>query len=145
MRKASAKVEQCQRVINELKGGSIPPAHMDGGHGAGSHSDPTAAAFFRSVLLMDQSIRQRDVCTVILGEALQLIDALRSVFGRKADVLEWYYIDLRTWRDIANELGIAESTARMWRDDLFLHIDTHPAAYIMAAKYEDIPLDVIRG
>lgn len=143
VRKASAKVEQCQRIINELKGGSIPPALMDGGHGSGDHSDPTAAAFFRSVYLMDQSTRQRDVCTVIIGEALQLIAALRTTFGDKADVLELYYIDLCTWRDIAERFGIAESTARMWRDDLFLHIDTHPNAYIMAATYEDIPLDVI--
>ena len=143
VRRASSMVEQCQRIINELKHGAIPaPAHSNSPHGMGDHSDPTATAFFRSVYMMDSAIKQRDVCTVLLGEALQIIDALHSVAGDKADVLELYYIDLMLWSEVAQHYGVSPSTVRMWRDELFGIIDSNPTSYLMAAKYEECLVDI---
>lgn len=145
VRRASIRVEDCQRIISALKGGPISVASSDGPRGKGEHSDPTAAAFLRTVETMAAAIRQRDICTEVIGEALQIIEALRHVpsVAGKANVLELYYIDCQTWSDIGAHFGIAESTARMWRDDLFAFIDAQPHAYIMGARYAELPMDCV--
>lgn len=145
VRRASMKVEDCQRIISALKGGPIATSSSDGPHGKGDHSDPTATAFLRTVETMAAAIRQRDICTEIIGEALQIIDSLRHVpsVADKADVLELYYVDCQTWDEVGEHYGIAESTARMWRDDLLAFIDAHPLAYIMSVRYAELPIDSV--
>ena len=51
-----------------------------------------------------------------IGEALARIDGLRTLFGRKADVLEMRYIDLAAWDEIAAELGVDKRKAHRWHD-----------------------------
>lgn len=138
VRRASIEVEQCQRIINLLKSGELPPrATVDGAHGKGNHSDPTAASFVAMVEEMDKAVKRRDMCTELIGEALVIIESLRKIYSAKADVLELYYIDCLSWRDVASRMHIADSTARFWANQLFDWLDSCPTAYIMACRYID--------
>ena len=137
VRRASIEVERCQRLIDELKDGDIPTSQSVGPHGKGDHSDPTASAFAAMVSMMDGAVKRRDACLELLGESLAVIDSLRRVFCRKADVLEAHYINLRTWSDIALEFHVSERTVRNWRDSLFEWMDQYPRSYILACRYID--------
>ena len=138
VRRAAVEVERCQRLINELRDGDIPRHSSDGPHGKGAYSDPTADTYAAMVSMMDGAIRRRDACQELIGEALVIIDGLRRVYDRMAEVMELYYIDLKTWREIAEDLHVAESTARHWRDQMVAWLDDHPRAYVMACRFIDV-------
>ena len=101
VRRCSAKIEDCQRVISEIEYDIAMPSSPDGRHSTGVATDPVFSA-------------------------LVLIGDLRRIFCRKADVLEIYYVDRKTWAEVAESMGIAERTARTWRDELVAFIDSVP-------------------
>lgn len=52
-------------------------------------------------------------CEDEVGEALRRIEGIRRALGgRYGDAIEARYVDLMAWRDVADELGVGESTAR---------------------------------
>lgn len=139
VRRAAMDVEKCSRMISELDGGYIPSmSRQDQISGRGGKSDPTADAFDERSAAMRYAVKRRDVCEELIGDALAVIDSLRRIFCSKADVLEMHYIDLKPWREVASTIGISESTARYWRDQLFEWLDACPRAYVMASRYADI-------
>ena len=135
VRRAAVEVERCQRLINELRDGDIPRHSSDGPHGKGAYSDPTADTYAAMVSMMDGAIRRRDACQELIGEALVIIDGLRRVYDRMAEVMELYYVDLKTWDEIADELHVSNRTVRRWRDVQLSWLDDHPRSYVMACRF----------
>ena len=135
VRRAAIEVERCHRLIDELRSGTIPRTIAEGPHGKGDYSDPTADAFAAMVSMMDAAVKRRDACLCLIGESLAMIESLRKVFTRNADVLELYYIELRTWAEIAEDMHVADITVRRWRDELFEWLDQYPRSYVMACRF----------
>ena len=82
---------------------------MRGGSGL---TDPVQARFESDERARAAMARTEET----IGEALARIDGLRTLFGRKADVLEMRYIDLAAWDEIAAELGVDKRKAHRWHD-----------------------------
>lgn len=80
-------------------------------------SDPTANRAIYNVDERDELLeslrREERELTQLIGESLVIIAAVRDGFSEKyADWLEWRYIDLWTWEQFADELGIERKKAR---------------------------------
>ena len=80
-------------------------------------ADPTAS---RAIYRVDELSEKLDALraeerelTQLIGETLAIIAAVRAGFNEKyADWLEWRYIDLWTWAQFADELGMEQKKAR---------------------------------
>ena len=131
--RAAAEVERCQREIGELADGVPPMGGGDGGHGS-TQADPTYAAFVTREQLLADAHSRMDAAQEVIGEALALIDGLRRIFCRKADVLELRYIDLLPWAAVADQLGVARSTAFQWHADVMAFVDSTPRVYILGMR-----------
>lgn len=131
--RASEEVEQCQRVINELADG-LPPRHGGGAVRASGTSDPVYAAFITRTIRLAEARATMDRDNLLIGEALALIDGLRRVFCRKADVLELRYVDRMSWSHVADELGVSVRTAYGWHKDVMAFVDETPRAYILGLR-----------
>ncbi len=85
-----------------------------GARGGKGPADPVQARFES-----DQRARaELERTGAAIGEALERIEAIRGLFGRKADVLEMRYIDLLAWDEIAHEFAVSIRTAYNWRNVL---------------------------
>lgn len=83
--------------------------------------DPTAnEAMHRVDVLgeqLDELKREQDELESFIGTTLTIIAQVRAGFGEiYADVLEWHYIDGRTWTNISEGTGIKRSTCYYLRD-----------------------------
>lgn len=80
-------------------------------------ADPTASRAIynveeRSEMLEALRKEERELIQLI-GESGTIIEAVRAGFNEKyADWLEWRYIDLWTWAQFADELGMEQKKAR---------------------------------
>lgn len=133
VRRDSVALQGYLREIDALKD-ELPPTTSGILGPRGMASDPTAAAVMRRQEMLARAESGRDAALVSIGEALAVIEGVRRVLTRKADAVELYYIDLMPWAQVAQELGIGESTARMWRDDAFRWLDSTPRAYVLGVR-----------
>lgn len=124
VRRAAARVEPTHREIAALVAAREEVCEWrlrgsGGGHGAGAHSDPTAAEAERRICELDDLIADRRARLIVLedevGSALAVLARMARSLGRwHADALELYYVDLApTWSDVACEMGV--SRTRLWQ------------------------------
>lgn len=83
--------------------------------------DPTAneAAYRVDVLgeQLDELKREEYELEQFIGVSLAIIAQVRAGFGEiYANLLEWHYIDGRTWTNISEDTGIKRSTCYYLRD-----------------------------
>lgn len=83
--------------------------------------DPTAnEAMHRVDVLgeqLDELKREQDELESFIGVTLTIIAQVRAGFGEiYANLLEWHYIDGRTWTNISEDTGIKRSTCYYLRD-----------------------------
>lgn len=83
--------------------------------------DPTAnEAMHRVDVLgeqLDELKREQDELESFIGVTLAIIAQVRAGFGEiYANLLEWHYIDGRTWTNISEDTGIKRSTCYYLRD-----------------------------
>ena len=136
VRRASERIEECQRIISELQE-ELPPNHARGGGRSSTTSDPTYSAMVERDRMLTDAVLDRDKCLELVGEALAIIEGLRRIFSRKADVLELYYIDCLSWQDVADGIGIGKTTAHTWNRELLAWVDDNPRAYITSCRFVD--------
>lgn len=141
-RRASARIAECQRIIEEYAD-FVPSSKGDGVGVSTSESDPVYAAVVERRQVLARATADMDAALLIVGDALMLVEGLRKVYCRKADVLELYYIDRMTVRGVASEMGVAPSTVVAWRDELLDFLDSSPRAYILGLRYVEKPQDVV--
>ena len=137
VRRASEEVERCQRIIGELSDGETPVQSGGGPRGKGETSDPVWAAFSARERALADATARMDAAQELIGEALALIEGLRRVYCRKADVLELRYIDLLPWAAVADRLGVTERTVYLWRDEVLRFVDSTPRVYILGLRCGD--------
>lgn len=130
VRRASEDIERCQRVIDELADG-LPPRRGAPVRGSRGNTDPVYAAYSVKETMLAQARADIDADLEIVGEALVYIEGLRRLFSRMADVLELYYVDRLSWGEVADEMHIGQSTARLWRSIVCDEADKLPRAYVM--------------
>lgn len=87
------------------------PRHPGGGRTSGV-GDPTARAYESLARARATMAHTED----IIGEALAIIEGLRLVSPKGADVIEARYVDLTSWEDIASDAGVTVRTVRRWHD-----------------------------
>lgn len=83
--------------------------------------DPTAnEAMHRVDVLgeqLDELKREEQELEQFIGVSLAIIAQVRAGFGEVyANLLEWHYIDGRTWTNISEDTGIKRSTCYYLRD-----------------------------
>lgn len=83
--------------------------------------DPTAnEAMHRVDVLgeqLDELKREESELESFIGTTLTIIAQVRAGFGEiYANLLEWHYIDGRTWTNISEDTGIKRSTCYYLRD-----------------------------
>lgn len=143
VRRASGDIEDCERAIQTLND-ELPPVSSGGvNHGGAGESDPVLGAVVTREKLLGEYRTRRDEALEIVGEGLIFIAALRRIFCRKADVLELYYVDCMTMRDIADEIGVGVGTVYRWRDEVLAFVDNNPQAYVLALRFMEKPQDVV--
>lgn len=133
VRIAARDVEDCERIVSELAD-NLPPVESQGGGGTSGQSDPVFGAMVTRGEMLEQCRRKRDEAMLIIGEALMIISALRRWFCSKADVVEHYYIDRMSMREIADEMRIGVATASRWNTEMLDFIDANPHCYILALR-----------
>ena len=143
VRRASGDIEDYGRAIQTLKD-ELPPVSSGGvNRGGAGESDPVLGAVVTREKLLGEYRARRDEALEIVGEGLIFIAALRMVFCKKADVLEFYYVDRMTMRAVADEMHIAIGTVVAWRDELLAFADANPIAYILGLRFVEKPQDVV--
>lgn len=83
-----------------------------GGRGGG-HSDPTAASAGYRMARAERLESERAELAEIVAEARMLAEGIRRLLGDTyANALTMRYLKGLQWRDVADRLGVCESTAR---------------------------------
>ena len=91
-----------------------------GGARAGGLADPVyARALSDEAALARMQAAERE-----LALARRRIAWLRSIYSRKADVLELRHCRLMRWHELAAEMHVAQSTARAWHEELCDWVDS---------------------
>ena len=108
-------------------------------------SDPTANRAIYNVderAEMLEALRKEERELIqLIGESGTIIEAVRAGFNEKyADWLEWRYIDLWTWAQFADELGIEQNKARekvrYWCGVTFDWIDSVGVSRLLKGEIE---------
>ena len=88
--------------------------------GSASVSDPVLAR-----AIYDEAARAiLEATEDVIGDGLRVIANLRRIYPGMAEVLELKYIDLLTWAQVADELNIGASTARLYQSLIFKFVDS---------------------
>ncbi len=58
-----------------------------------------------------------------IGEGMRVVEGLRQLYSRKADVLELRYVRLMGWGQAGEALGVDPRTARRWADLMLDWVD----------------------
>lgn len=136
VRHAAAEIEALGREITALQDArdemlSWRTKASGAGHGAGAHSDPTAAAAEQRMCELDDLILarqgewERKVAHVgTCGEVLD--DMAQSVGEKHSKALELYYIDCAdTWSEVACEMGVTYRRVCQLRTEAYAWIDAN--------------------
>ena len=103
--------------------------------------DPTANAAIYHVdqvekMLHALKVEESELLRTI-GAALVIIQGVRDGLGDKyADVLEWRYIDCRTWEYIRDEYGVSRRTGNRRANVAFDWADSIGVTRILAGDFE---------
>ena len=130
VRRASEDIERCRRTIDELADWLPSRRGVPVGSPHGS-SDPVYSSYTLHEAMLSQAKADMNAALEMVGEALVYIGGLRHLSPRMADVLELYYVDRLSWGEVAAELHIGRSTARLWRNIVCDEADKLPRAYVM--------------
>ncbi len=134
VRRSAAAIEPCRQnlaALVEAKELMEPWGTGGGGGSKAAHSDPTATTAMSRMDGLEAAIsdlrNELDAHVDIVGEGLKVLEAVRSVVGKKdAETLELYYVDCAsTWSDVAAEMGLSVKTVRMMRDYALFWVDKH--------------------
>ena len=103
--------------------------------------DPTAneAAYRVDVLgeQLDELKREQDELESFIGVTLAIIAQVRAGFGEiYANLLEWHYIDGRTWTNISEDTGIKRSTCYYLRDIACDWVDSVGVSKLLKGEIE---------
>ena len=103
--------------------------------------DPTAnEAMHRVDVLgeqLDELKREQDELESFIGVTLTIIAQVRAGFGEiYANLLEWHYIDGRTWTNISEDTGIKRSTCYYLVDIAFDWVDSVGVSRLLKSDYE---------
>ena len=103
--------------------------------------DPTANAAIYHVDEIEQLMaalraEERELLRTI-GAALVIVQGVRDGLGDKyADVLEWRYIDCRTWNYIRDEYGVSRQTGNCRANVAFDWVDSVGVTRILAGDLQ---------
>ncbi|MBQ9002379.1 MAG: hypothetical protein IJ087_11045 [Eggerthellaceae bacterium] len=103
--------------------------------------DPTANAAIYHVDEIEQLMaalraEERELLRTI-GAALVIVQGVRDGLGDKyADVLEWRYIDCRTWNYIRDEYGVSRQTGNRRANVAFDWVDSVGVTRILAGDLQ---------
>lgn len=111
-------VRERARLGAELDAG---PRHhaAGGGSRASSPGDPTFEACARVMGALDR-IAALDW---VVRDASLTLDGCEAVMGRRASAARLHWLGDLTWREAGERLGVAESTARLWADQVVEWVD----------------------
>ena len=136
VRRAAAGIEPLVREIRALEDARDEmlgwrTKASGSGHGAGAHSDPTAATAEQRMCELDDLIEgkrgewERKVAYV--GTCGEVLERMGEAIGEKhAFALELYYVDgADTWSDVACEMRISRTRLWQMRIESYAWIDTH--------------------
>ena len=103
--------------------------------------DPTAnEAMHRVDVLgeqLDELKREQDELESFIGVTLAIIAQVRAGFGEiYANLLEWHYIDGRTWTNISEDTGIKRSTCYYLRDIACDWVDSVGVSKLLKGEIE---------
>lgn len=103
--------------------------------------DPTAneAAYRVDVLgeQLDELKREEHELEQFIGVSLAIIAQVRAGFGEiYANLLEWHYIDGRTWTNISEDTGIKRSTCYYLVDIAFDWVDSVGVSRLLNGEVE---------
>ena len=103
--------------------------------------DPTANAAIYHVDQVEKMLRalkaEESELLRTIGAALVIIQGVRDGLGDKyADVLEWRYIDCRTWKYIRDEYGVSRRTGNRRANVAFDWADSIGVTRILAGDLE---------
>ena len=96
-----------------------------------THSDPTAAQAEQRMGELDALISdvqtRIDANEEVVGEALKIIERMRTYLGRRhGDALELYYVDrAQTWQEVAYELRVSPTTVWRLRVEAYAWVEAH--------------------
>lgn len=115
-----ARVDEAARSLRLAEWALEHGPARAGGARAGGLADPVyARALYDEAALARMEAAGRE-----LALARRRIAWLRSIYSRKADVLELRHCRLMRWDEVAGELGVAPSTARAWHGELCDWVDS---------------------
>lgn len=114
------------------------PEHI---HAKTDKPDPTAneAAYRVDVLgeQLDELKREEHELEQFIGVSLAIIAQVRAGFGEiYANLLDWHYIDGRTWTNISADTGIKRSTCYYLVDIAFDWIDSVGVSRLLNGEVE---------
>lgn len=104
-------------------------------------SDPTArAAIYRVDELSDKldalRTEERELEDFI-GVSLGVIEGVKIGLGeRYGQVIEWRYIDCKTWTTIADDYGVSRSTGNNWLNVALDYVDSVGVARLLNGETE---------
>lgn len=109
--------------------------------GRAAISDPTANRAVYNVEVLSErlaSLRKREAELIeFIGGTLAIIQGVRDGLGSEyADVLDGYYIDGVTWREVSKELGASVSTCKRRRDIACDWVDSLGVSAVLRGEYE---------
>ena len=109
--------------------------------GRASEPDPTANRAIYNVDSLDAklaNLRAREEWLLeFIGGTLAIIEGVRRGLGEDyARVLDGYYIDCLTWRDVSKELGASVRTCKRKRDIACDWVDSLGVSAILRGDYE---------
>lgn len=92
-------------------------------------SDPTASKAIYAVDDLSAKLQalksEQAELLKLIGESLAIIDGMRNGFGEiYANLLEWHYVDKRSWTQIHDDYGIPRTTCYYLVDIAFDWIDS---------------------
>lgn len=104
-------------------------------------SDPTANRAIYNVEELGAKLdgyRRREAELIeFIGGTLAIIEGVRRGLGEDyANVLDCYYIDGFTWREVSKELGESVSTCKRQRDIACDWVDSLGVAHVLSGDYE---------
>ena len=104
-------------------------------------SDPTASQAIYNVDTLEGKLAalhaEEDELETFIGETLRIIQAVHDGFGEiYAHLLEWRYIDRRTWTQIHDDYGIKRHAGYDLLDIAFDWIDSIGLTNMLSGNYE---------
>ncbi len=121
VRRAHGRIEELTRQIEW----GFPPSRSGGPAAPGYKADPIGA---RVAVLMDREAdaeRELEQLEDLVGEALGVCAGVRAYLGdRYGEALERYYVDVATWGDVAEAMGVTERWCRHLRDVALDYVDS---------------------